>query len=128
MSIPLSPAVLSPTPEVVVLSDALLWRVPARDRPVSSRTRGYSPMLVKAPAAEVFCGLNLVDWLAGATLVSVTARTRGVHRLGMARIEGTCVVVKIAGFDDTDGATNSCTFDFVSTTGSDFRTVFFTKS
>lgn len=110
-----------------VLADALLWRVPARGVTATSRRPGYTDTIAKDPGAALFCGLNLVDWLGAGTLVSAVASARGVRPIGEAKIEGTCVVLKIMGFDNSDGATNSCTFDFESTTGAGSKTIFFTK-
>lgn len=113
-------------PEPVNLADALLWRVPARQGAVS-RAPGHTDKLVKSLAAAVFCGLELVDWLADEALLTVSARARGVLQLGQPQIEGSCVVLRVGGFDNLDGATNSCTFDFTTATRSATRTVYFTK-
>ncbi len=121
------PEEVAPAPEIPVnLADALLWRVPARQG-VVSRAPGHSDKLVKSLAAAVFCGLELADWLADEALLTVSARARGVLQLGQPRIEGSCVVLKVSGFDNLDGATNSCTFDFTTATRRATRTVYFAK-
>lgn len=85
--------------------------------------------IYKTPTAELLYGLDLVDWLAttGTQLSSVSAAVQGVTLVGDPFIDGTKVCAWINGFDQTDGAINTCTFAFAGTDGksSDTRTIHF---
>ena len=84
----------------------------------------------KTPAAELYYGVDLTDWLAagGLTLASCSATAVGVTLIEPADKQGTVVYALIGGLDLAEGAENSCTFSFVCTDGKskDSRTLHFT--
>jgi hypothetical protein len=85
------------------------------------------PVIKKTPRSRLPYGLDLVDWLDGATLVSVTAVAVGVNIDGTPFIVGTKVAVYLTGLDEREAANNSCTFTFTSTEGTDSRTIYFSR-
>ena len=128
----------------VDLPESRLYCVPAERRIFSESPRGYNvtietyfvkdgrPTIYKTPAAKLNYGYDLKDWLAeiGADLADVSAEVVGVAKTHEAKIQGTCVYVNLEGLDESEGATNSCTFKFTADdpdASYDERTIYFIK-